>query len=149
MTNREYHPYSLVKYFYFSLLILMILAAGCASWMGFPTYYDVTTYKNLTDLKPEVMMLYDSFTRESLDDKKIERIKLKFAQIYEYEKGKGEKNIETFTQVKMISEMFERHLLDRTQNGIWSKIHLENQKENIAEAFDIAIKTESKKNKND
>ena len=59
--------------------------------MGFPTYYDATTYKNLTDLKTEVIMLYDSFSKEKIDSIKIDKITLKFAQIYEYEKGKGEK----------------------------------------------------------
>jgi hypothetical protein len=116
--------------------------------MGFPTYYDATTYKNLTDLKPEVMMLYDSFSMEKIDSIKIDKITLKFAQIYEYEKGKGEKNKETYVQIRMIDEMFKRHLKDRIDSGSWSHTHLENQKENIAEAFDIAIRTESLKNKN-
>ena len=49
----------------------------------------------------------------------------------------------------MIEEMFDRHVKDRITNGVWSETHLDNQKENIAEAFDIAIRTESLKNKND
>ena len=73
---------------------------------------------------------------------------LKLAQIYEYERGKGEKNKETFLQIRMIEEMFKRHINDRMKNGLWSDSHLNNQKENIAEAFDIAIRTENLKNKN-
>ena len=149
MTYREKRSYSLIKYFNLTLLVLMIHLSGCANWIGFPEYFDPTTYKNLTDLKPEVMMLYDTFTKETPDDKKLEKIRLKLAQIYEYEKGKGDKNRETYTQIKMIDDMFERHIKNRIENGAWSKTHLENQKENIGEAFDIAIHTESLKNKND
>jgi hypothetical protein len=127
----------------------MVSINGCANWMGFPTYYDATTYKNLTDLKPEVMMLYDTFLKETVNEDKIGRINLKFAQIYEYEKGKGEKNRETYVQIGLIKEIFNRHVKDRHDNGIWSNTHLENQKENIAEAFDIAIRTENQKNKNE
>ena len=149
MTYRENRFYFLIKYFNLILLVLIIHLSGCANWMGFPEYFDPTTYKNLTDLKPEVMMLYDTFTKETLGDKRIERIRLKLAQIYEYEKGKGDKNKETYTQIKMINSMFKRHIEDRIENGVWSNIHLKNQKENIGEAFDIAIRTESQKNKND
>jgi hypothetical protein len=149
MTYRGNRSCFLIKYINLIFLVLMIYLSGCATWMGFPAYFDPTTYKNLTDLKPEIMMLYDTFTKETPDEKKIEKIHLKLAQIYEYEKGKGDKNRETYTQIKMIAGMFENHIDDRIENGTWSKTHLENQKENIGEAFDIAIRTESQKNKND
>jgi len=45
--------------------------------------------------------------------------------------------------------MFERHVSDRLTTGRWTTTHLNNQKQNIAEAFDIAIKTERLKNKNE
>ena len=35
--------------------------------MGYVTYYDPTTYKNLTDLKPQMMALYDTFPRDPID----------------------------------------------------------------------------------
>lgn len=149
MTFGVIRSFNKVKSVNLLLLLLIIISSGCASWMGFPTYYDPTTYKNLTDLKPDVLMLYDSFAKESLDEKRIERLNLKLAQVYEYEKGKGDKNKETYLQVEMIRDMYERHIEDRLENGIWSAIHLDNQKENIADAFDIAIRTESQKNKND
>jgi len=80
---------------------------------------------------------------------RIEDVRIRLAQIYEYEKGKGERNIETTKQIKIIQDMFERHLQDRLDHGKWNAAHCENMKENIAEAFDIAIATEQAKNKNE
>lgn len=131
-----------------NLLFLLLYISGCAHLLGFVTYYDPITYKNLTDLKPEVIVLYGTFTGDSVDTDKIAVIRLKLAQIYEYEKGKGAKNIETTKQIKIIQEMFERHVNGRIKNGKWTVTHLNNQKQNIAEAFDIAIQTEILKNKN-
>ena len=131
----------------FVLYILLYLNA-CAQWLGFPAYYDATTYKQLTDLKPRVLNLYDKFTGEQTDQGKIEDIFLKFDQMYEYERGKGIKNVETYSQIDIIRKMFRRQVSDRLQNGIWSEAHMLNQKENIGAAFDIAIQTEYLKNKN-
>jgi hypothetical protein len=130
------------------LTILLLLSSGCAQWFGFPAYYDPTTYKQLTDLKPEVLRFYNKFTTEKIDQEKIDDICLKFERIYEYEKGKGLKNVETYRQIEIIQHLFERQVNDRLQNGVWSPVHLNNQKENISEAFDIAIRTENLKNKN-
>lgn len=127
---------------------ILIFSMGCAGWLGFPSYFDPTTYKNLTDLKPQVLLLYDSFTDEDLNKKNIQNIRLKLAQIYEYEKGKGEQNRETYAQIELVQRIFERHIKDRNENERWSEIHLNNQKQNISEAFDIAIQTENLKNKN-
>ena len=137
-----------VAHSHISILLGVLFLYGCASWIGFPTYFDATTYKNLTDLKPQVLKLYDTFTSNELDTTKIETVDLKFAQIYEYEKGKGEKNKETYVQINLIYNMYKSHVQDRMDNAAWSEVHCGNQKENIAEAFDIAIKTESLKNKN-
>ena len=112
-------------------------------------YYDPTTYKNLTDLKPVVSALYDTFIEKEIDKKEVALVRLKLAQAYEYEKGKGETNTETTHQMKTIRDMFERHVQDRMKNGKWSKEHLDNVKENMEEAFDIAIATERLKNKNE
>lgn len=129
-------------------LFLLLSLSGCAHLFGL-SYYDPTTYKNLTDIKPEVMALYDTFTRETVNAEKIDSIRLKLAQIYEYENGKGEKNAETTKQIKIIQGIFERHVKNRLTQGKWNEAHLMNQKENIAEAFDIAIQTERLKNKNE
>lgn len=132
-----------------NLLFLLLYLSGCAHLLGFATYYDPVTYKNLTDLKPEVIALYETFTGDSVDTNQIAAIHLKLAQMYEYENGKGAKNIETTKQIKIIQEMFERHIADRIKNGKWNETHLNNQKQNMAEAFDIAIQTERLKNKNE
>ena len=133
-----------------SLLLCLALAlSSCASLLGFPSYYDATTYKSLTDLKAEILFLYDTFETDSIDEAKIMAVRLKLAQAYEYEKGKGEKNKETREQLDIIQQMFGRHVNDRTKSGSWSAAHLANQKVNIAEAFDIAIATERLKNKNE
>lgn len=131
------------------VILSSIFIAGCAQWFGFPAYFDATSYKSLTDMKPQVLLLYDTFTKNDPEEKTIESVRLKLAQMYEYEKGKGEKNRETTIQIGIIQNMFERHVKDRLENGIWTKTHAANTKENIGEAFDIAISTENLKNKNE
>jgi hypothetical protein len=74
---------------------------------------------------------------------------LKLAQAYEYEKGKGEQNHLTTVQVQIIRDLFEDHVRDRLNGEKWSDADLRNRKENIEEAFDIAIQTERLKNKNE
>ena len=132
-----------------AFLYLFLALSACASFLGFPTYYDQTTYKNLTDLKPEILFLYDTFATDSMDEAKIAAARLKLAQIYEYEKGKGEKNRETREQLELLQQMFERHIGDRVKGGKWTPAHVRNQKTNLAEAFDLAIATERVKNKNE
>lgn len=132
----------------FTLLFLICLP-GCARFLGFTTYYDPTTYKNLTDLKPKVSALYDTFTRDSVEVSDISAIRLNLAQIYEYEKGKGIKNSETSKQISIIQNMYEEAVKDRLSKGKWSDEHLSNKKQNIMDAFDIAIQTENLKNKNE
>jgi hypothetical protein len=61
---------------------------------------------------------------------------LKLEQMYGYEKGKNQKNIETVKQMEIIKEMFERYVKDRLENGKWSETHFKNIKQNIEEAFD-------------
>jgi len=132
-----------------AFLYLFLALSACASFLGFPTYYDQTTYKNLTDLKPEILFLYDTFATDSMDEAKIAAARLKLAQVYEYEKGKGEKNRETREQLELLQQMFERHIGDRVKGGIWTPAHVRNQKTNLAEAFDLAIATERVKNQNE
>jgi hypothetical protein len=130
------------------LFFVLLCVSGCAS-LGFITYYDPTTYKNLTDTKSEVLALYGTFSRNSVNQDKIEAIRLKLSQIYEYEKGKGNKNKETYEQIKKIQDMLERHVQDRLSGEKWNETHTNNMKQNIGEAFDIAIQTERLKNKNE
>jgi len=134
-----------VKFYVFSILAL-IFFLRCASFIS---YYDPTTYKNLTELKPEVIFLYETFTTDSIDLEKIAQVRLRLAQVYEYEKGKGLCNKDTYEQIEIIQSMFERYVKDRLEKGKWTKEHFENVKTNMGEAFDIAIQTERLKNKNE
>lgn len=127
------------------LLAALLLFAGCANF-GWITYFDPTTYKNLTDTKPVVAQFYDTLVQDKIDDAALSAIRLKLAQSFEYEKGKGKDNIDIVNQITIIRRMFDRHMNDRLK-GKWSKAHMENEKENIMEAFDIAIATEALKNK--
>lgn len=129
---------SLAAVYLFSLVYI----AGCASALWPPPSYDSTTYKSLTDLKPEVILLYKTFAGEDLKSGKIEAVRLRLAQIYEYERGKGEEGTETVRQIEIIQRMFERDVKDRMETGRWSETHLANQRQGITEAFDIAIQTE-------
>jgi hypothetical protein len=141
---REIRGGSLISIPFF--LSLLVFFTQCTPFIS---YYDPTTYKNLTDLKPEVVFLYQGFVDSSIDLEKIGEIRLRLAQVYEYEKGKGLKNKETYEQLEIIQNMFERHVKNRLEEGKWTKDHLENVKTNIEEAFDIAIQTEILKNKNE
>jgi len=131
------------------LFALAVILCGCAGIFSGISYFDPTTYKNLTDLKVEVLALYDTFTGDSLNTSQIASIRLKLAQVYEYENGKGEKNKETREQVKIIQNIFNDHLNERLSGAKWNQPHLGNQKQIIAQAFDIAIQTEMLKNKNE
>jgi len=132
-----------------AIMVLALLVAGCAGLFSGLTYYDPATYKHLTDLKPEVLRLYDTFAGDSLDMARLEAIRLRLDQIYEYEHGKGEKNVEAAQQVKIIHDMFDRHVADRTGGGAWNPAHTVNRKEIMGQAFDVAIRTEWLKNKNE
>ena len=138
------------------VIIVTVIVLVCASWcagcvesLGKISYFDPTTYKNLTDLKPEVLMLYDTFSSDPVDTGKVSVLRLKLAQVYEYEKGKGDKNKETYEQIAIIQSMFSRHVDERLRDGKWNEANLSNKKENIGAAFAIAIRTERLKNKNE
>lgn len=135
------------------VVVAMFSVYSCSLIREGITYYDPTTYKNLTDLKPEVMMIYESFASDHIDSPLtadwIRSIRLRLAQMYEYERGKGTKNKETTEQIDKIRKMFERHFEERVKEGRWNEEHLFNNQENISEAFDIAIQTERLKNRNE
>src|SRR5579885_1367789 len=126
----------------FALASAWFSIAGC-SHLSSITYYDPTTFKNLTDLKPDVVELYEGFGEKSLDSARIAAIRLKLSQIYEYEKGKGEKNAETYQQIDKIRDMYKRHVANRLRNGPWTPAFLGDKVEEISRAFDIAIQTEA------
>jgi hypothetical protein len=127
-----------------SLALLLVFCVGCPTVLI--SHYDPTTYKNLTDLKPEVVALYQTFTGDEVDQDQIAAINLQFDRMYEYEKGKGQNNTETAKQVDIVRAMFRRHVQERLTTGKWSATDKDNKVVNIGEAFDIAIATERLKN---
>ena len=130
------------------LFLLTAGLAGCSLLQGSISYFDSTTYANLTDIKPRVVYLYETFSEDSINYAEVKAISLRLAQMYEYEKGKGPRNIETTKQLGLIREMFEDDVQHPIKNGKWSAAQRQNQSENISDAFDLAISTEWLKNKN-
>lgn len=143
MINHSFHRKLITASF------LATVFAACSFLSSAITYYDATTYKNLTDLKPRIVFLYESFAEDSMDVREIRSVRLQIAQMVEYEKGKGPKNRETFEQMRLIQKMFESGVEHRRKNGKWSSAQRQNEVENISDAFDIAISTERLKNKNE
>ncbi|MBI5361153.1 MAG: hypothetical protein HZA48_11300 [Planctomycetes bacterium] len=123
-------------------ICLFACLCGCA---GILADYDPVTYKSLTDIKPEILGLYDAFGRTAVDKDGIKAMRLRLEQMYEYENGKGALNAETAVQMQKILDMFNRHAEDRLKNGKWTKTHFENCRDSIANALDIAIRTEQLK----
>jgi len=121
---------------------------GCESLFHSVTYFDPNTYQALAYTKPIVARLYDSFTEGRVDRQQIEDVRLRLAQMREYEVGKGKANNDMTDQIADIQTMFEKHMPDKIDGARWSAVHRDNVKENILDAFDKAIETEAVKNKN-
>lgn len=126
----------------------MLLAAACAVSIS---YYDATTYKNLTDLKVEATMLVGSFDTKAVaaNEAKIADVTEKMLKAYEYEKGKGKANSDTMTQIEKIKKLLEQDVNDY-RSGAGAKLGPKAFRESATElgqAFDIAISTENLKNK--
>lgn len=137
-TYKENH-HSVYTILALNIIALSLLFTGC-KWSSL-SQYDINTDMTLSSLKTEVNALYETFTQDSVDLERIDAIRMELGELYENEKIKGPENIETTKQIKMIIEMFERHVEDRMSSGKWNETHLKNQKENISDAFDIAIQT--------
>jgi hypothetical protein len=57
-------------------LPFLLVAVGC-SLLGGVTYRDPVTYKNLTDLKPQILFLYDAFIEDPAPTNDINTANLK------------------------------------------------------------------------
>lgn len=131
----------------FSTLLLFLFSFASCSLFNSIGYYDSTTYKNLTDLKPQVIFVYGTFKEDEIHKNDINQLKLKFAQAYEYELGKGDLNKPTASQIKDLQDIFNEELKSRLEDGKWSELIYTNSVKAITRAFDIAIKSEASKNK--
>lgn len=137
--------YSHPLYFY----VLIIL--GMSACSGIPiSYYDATTYTQLTSLKAEITTLVESFDEKpySENELKIETATLNFRKAYEYEKGKGEQNSDTTKQFDKIYSLYKEDVSDYKENGPGElgEKYFQEAAVVLGQAFDIAIATENSKN---
>lgn len=132
--------------FYFLFLFIV----GCSIPIS---YYDGTTYKQLTSLKVETVLLFESFDLKQVKDNNdnINKVTLDLLKAYEYERGKGDDNGGTAKQLKLIVDSFKDTVKVYRQYGPNSKKLGEKnfvaESITIGQAFDIAIETENLKNK--
>ena len=148
---------SVVDYFngglhFVSLLVLipslLLSSIGCAVPIS---YYDVTTYTNLTELKVEMSMLIESFDSKPVTENEtsINAVTLRFRKAYEYERGKGNLNSDTMQQFKGIERLFNDDITqyrEKGPGGLGPKYFQEAARV-LQQAFDIVIATENEKNK--
>lgn len=135
----------------FSALLLLLMLSGCS---GVPiSYYDATTYTQLTSLKAETTLLVESFDTKPVADNEenIEEVTLSLRKAYEYELGKGENNSDTMQQFRKITGLFHEDVKDYRKNGPGSgelgKRYFREASVVLGQAFDIVIATENLKNK--
>jgi len=133
-----------------SLYALALLFLTACS--GIPiSYYDATTYQQLTSLKAETTTLVESFDKKpySENESKIEATTLNLKKAYEYEKGKGEPNSDTAKQFDKILGLYNDDVAEYKEDGpgkLGPKYFSEAAVV-LGQAFDIAIATENLKNK--
>jgi len=131
-----------------NMLLTSTLLTSCAIPI---TYHDATTYKNLTDLKAETMMLFETFDTKPFAGKEaaIVDLALKFRKAYEYEKGKGIASNDTLKQFDEIRELLSAYVADYRKKGraTLGPKYFSEAAVVLGQAFDIAIATENLKNK--
>ncbi len=122
------------------------------------TNYDPTSYKNATDIKAESLLLMDKAIDppNTLAMARIEDLRVKLSQAYEYEAGKEGPNQITVKQWKILNDP-EGGLLggflkrwegtQGTETGLKPGF-VEEAKDQVKDAFDQIIKLESAKVKN-
>lgn len=129
-------------------MLLGVAAAACTIPIS---YYDGTTYSNLTSLKAETGTLVESFDTTPVDKNKdaIATTTLAMRRALEYEKGKGSANSDTATQFELVSKSFATTVEEyRTSGpGTLGPKYFREAAVVLGQAFDIAISTEALKNK--
>jgi len=130
-------------------LLLLLTLSGCSSIPV--SYYDATTYAQLTALKAEATFLVESFDQKPASDNQdeINKVTLSFRKIYEYEKGKGKSNSDTIKQFEKIQNLFNYDVKNYMESGHQSlgRNYFREASVILGKAFDIAIATENLKNK--
>jgi hypothetical protein len=133
---------------FWSLLALLVVT-GCS---GIPiSYYDATTYTQLTSLKAETTLLVESFDHKPVaeNQQKIDATTLNLKKAYEYEKGKGKPNSDTSKQFDKINDLFLEIVSEYKEDGPGALgiKYFQEAAVTLGQAFDIAIATENLKNK--
>ncbi|MCE9687444.1 hypothetical protein LZP73_14740 [Shewanella sp. AS16] len=139
---------NLLNIFLTQFLILISLVA-CS---GIPiSYYDATTYTQLTSLKAETTTLVGSFDTKPFTEnrERIEATTLSLKKAYEYEKGKGNPNSDTEKQFTKVVGLFMDDVQYYKEDGpgALGKKYFQEASVVLGQAFDIAISTENLKNK--
>jgi hypothetical protein len=134
---------------FLSYALVLFTLTACS---GIPiSYYDSTTYSQLTSLKAETTTLVESFDtkRFSENQAKIEETTLNLKKAYEYEKGKGAPNSDTTKQFEKITGLFMDDVKEYKENGpgVLGPKYFQEAATVLGQAFDIAIATENLKNK--
>lgn len=146
-------------------LFFLLLASGCVHLVS---YYDSLSYKNLTDLKGEAKVFFDSCKINVATGEKslasIESFVLASSKAYEYEKGK-DLNDDTVAQLETIEETIldikSRYAKNKVETndckarsngeaadvntGCLTKVYCTAKWKVLETAFDIAIYTEQLK----
>jgi hypothetical protein len=136
----------------FVLVTCMLVTSTWLTSCAIPiTYHDAATYKNLTDLKAEAVMLVETFDTKpfAANEAALAVLTLKFRKAYEYEKGKGIANNATMKQFDEIWKLLNEDLKDYRENGnaTLGPKYFREAAVVLGQAFDIAIATENLKNK--
>jgi len=136
----------------FILVASMLITSICLTSCAIPIiYHDAATYKNLTDLKAEAVILVETFDTKpfSANEAAVADITLKFRKAYEYEKGKGIANNDTLKQFDEIWKLLNGDITDYRENGnaTLGPKYFQEAARVLGQAFDIAIATENLKNK--
>lgn len=128
-------------------LCAVALTAACTIPIS---YYDVTTYHTLTDLKVDVTELVGSFdsVKVTAAAPAIAGTRTRMVKALEYEKGKGSDNSDTVKQLELLLQLYDSTVSDYRASGPNPRVRdFRERAAQLAQAFDTAISTESAKNR--
>lgn len=124
----------------FNLIVILVFSASCT----LISRYDSKSITLIEQNEVEVIALYKTFDEDPLYDNRVKEVKEGLVSWKAYEEGK-KKNSNTVTQVTELIKMFDDHINNRRERGVWTHPHMENQIYWIKEAFKIIRETENLK----
>jgi hypothetical protein len=126
--------------------LIVILNWLCACSHIALSRYDAVTVLNLKKLQPSVNIAYASFKEQAIDESANKLLSDEIGAALDYEKRKGEANVDMVHQVEIIQAMYSRHVSERTSQGKWTLEYSMRKKSALLTAIDTAIETENLKN---